>query len=108
LATLLLLILREDRVETGRELGALIGRRLACAPLAPGPCNQDPLKTAYGENLARLVRYLAPSPQELTAAGIAPVDFRYCRRTSCAVPAAGPRGLRLTRSNRRLTAFTEL
>ena len=37
-----------------------------------------------------------------------PVDFRRCRRPSCAIPRAGPDGLHLTASNRRTTAFTEI
>jgi hypothetical protein len=36
---------------------------------------------------------------------LAPVDFRYCRRPSCAVPGDRPE---LTVSNRRVTAFTSL
>jgi hypothetical protein len=62
---------------------------------------------AYGRPLARLARALAPAP--LAKAGpsglpLVPVDFRRCRRESCAV-AAGPH---LTTAGRRTTAFTEL
>jgi hypothetical protein len=35
-----------------------------------------------------------------------PVDFRYCRSESCAVP--GPEAAHLTASNRRTTAFTSV
>jgi hypothetical protein len=35
-----------------------------------------------------------------------PVDFRYCRRESCAVP--GSDAAHLTASNRRVTAFTSV
>ena len=62
---------------------------------------------AYGWPLARLVRALAPAP--VAAPGpaglpLVPVDFRRCRRESCAV-AAGPH---LTASGRRTTAFTQV
>ncbi len=36
---------------------------------------------------------------------LVPVDFRYCRSSSCAVPAGDGR---LTTANRRLTLFTEV
>jgi hypothetical protein len=39
---------------------------------------------------------------------LVPVDFRYCRRESCAVPLAGSAGTHLTRSGRRTTAFTSI
>lgn len=97
-----------DSIDQGRQLGSLIGRRLACAPLAPGPCRRDRLTVAYGEPLARLVRMLAPTSAELASEGLVAVDFRYCRRASCAAPQSGARGERLTRSNRRITAFTEV
>lgn len=95
----------EDR---GRQLGSLLARRMACAPLGPGSCRQDRLTTAYGERLARLARSLAPAPEQLVRGGLTGVDFRYCRRPSCAVPLAGARGDRLTASNRRITVFTEV
>jgi hypothetical protein len=62
---------------------------------------------AYGWPLARLARALAPAPFARPGpAGLplAPVDFRRCRRESCAV-AASPH---LTVSGRRTTAFTQL
>jgi len=62
---------------------------------------------AYGWPLARLVRALAPAPVALVGPSglpLAPVDFRYCRRESCAVYA----GAHLTASNRRTTAFVEI
>lgn len=45
---------------------------------------------------------MAPAP--VAVGGLAPVDFRYCRRESCAVY-AGPH---VTASNRRTTLFTEI
>jgi hypothetical protein len=97
----------DGEIEPGRELGATIARRIACAPHLPDDCRHDPLVPAYGWPLARLARALAPYPEaRLGPSGLplVPVDFRRCRRESCAV-AAGPH---LTASNRRTTAFTEV
>jgi hypothetical protein len=94
-------------VDPRHALGGTIARRLACAPRLPDACRHHPLVPAYGWPLARLARALAPAPVALPGpAGLPlmPVDFRRCRRQSCAV-AAGPH---LTASGRRTTAFTEL
>ena len=94
-------------VEAGRELASAIGRRIVCAPHLPDACRHDPLVPAYGWPLARLARALAPPPEPLPAAdglALVPVDFRRCRRESCAVT-TGPH---LTASNRRTTDFTQL
>jgi hypothetical protein len=94
--------------ERGRELGATIARKLRCAPRLPGPCWRDPLTEAYGRPIAGVVRALAPQPAAVTGpSGLAlvPVDFRYCRRESCAVPGERPG---LTSSNRRVSAFTSV
>jgi hypothetical protein len=94
--------------ESGRELGATIARKLRCAPRLPGPCWRDPLTEAYGRPVAGTVRALAPQPGAVTGpSGLAllPVDFRYCRRESCAVPGERPG---LTSSNRRVSAFTSV
>jgi hypothetical protein len=95
------------KIEAGRSLAGTIGKRLACGPRLPDACHHHPLVPAYGWPLARLTRALAPAP--LARPGpdgtpLVPVDFRRCRRQSCAV-AAGPH---LTASGRRTTAFTEL
>lgn len=97
----------EGEVDPHNALGGTIARRLACAPRLPGPCRHHPLVPAYGWPLARLARALAPAPLALPGHNglpLYPVDFRRCRRESCAV-AAGPH---LTASNRRITAFTEV
>ncbi|MFN2611909.1 MAG: hypothetical protein ABR536_00900 [Solirubrobacterales bacterium] len=97
----------QPRNRAGRELAAAIGRKLVCAPRAPGPCERNPLARAYGFPLGKLVRALAPIPQPLAAADgttLVPVDFRRCRRASC----AHPRDARLTTSGRLITAFTEV
>ena len=86
-----------------RELGTTIARKLRCAPRLPGPCWQDPLTEAYGRPLAGLARALAPAPA--TVGGLLPVDFRYCRSASCALPGERPE---LTASNRRATAFLSI
>jgi hypothetical protein len=94
-------------VDAGRGLAATIGRRLACAPRLPDGCRHHPLVPAYGWPLARLARALAPAPIAVPGPSglpLVPVDFRRCRRESCAV-AAGPH---LTASGRRTTAFTEI
>ena len=94
--------------DRGRELGATIARKLRCAPRLPGPCWRDPLTEAYGRPVAGVVRALAPQPVAVaTPSGLdlLPVDFRYCRRQSCAVP--GER-TGLTRSNRRVSVFTSV
>jgi hypothetical protein len=97
--------------EGPRELGATIGRRIACAPRLPDACRHHPLVRAYGWPLARLTRALAPSPAARPGAlgqPLVPVDFRYCRRPSCARPRIGPQGLHLTTSGRRTTVFTSI
>jgi hypothetical protein len=94
-------------VTAGRGLASAIARRIVCAPHLPDACRHQPLVPAYGWPLARLVRALAPAPEPLSGPDglpLAPVDFRRCRRASCAV-AAGPH---LTASNRRTTDFTQL
>jgi len=94
-------------IDPHNALGSTIARRLACAPRLPEPCRHHPLVPAYGWPLARLARALAPAPLALPGAGglpLYPVDFRRCRRESCAL-AAGPHA---TASGRRITAFTEI
>jgi Flp pilus assembly pilin Flp len=94
-------------VKAGRDLAGAISRRLACAPHLPDACRHHPLVPAYGWPLARLARALAPAPEAKPGPSgllLVPVDFRRCRRESCAV-AAGPH---LTASGRRTTAFTQL
>lgn len=101
----------EGEVEPGRALGGAIARRLACAPRPPGPCRRHPLVPAYGWPLARLARALAPPPLARLGPGglpLVPVDFRRCRRESCAVPLPGAAGAHLTASGRRTTAFVQV
>lgn len=95
-------------IDEGRSLGTAIARKLRCAPRLPGPCWRDPLTEAYGRPLAGLVRALSPRPSPRAGPGgvpLVPVDFRYCRRPSCAVATGDTR---LTASNRRTTAFTSV
>jgi hypothetical protein len=97
-----------DGIDPRRSLGDTLARRIACAPRQPGACRHHPLVPAYGWPLARLVRALAPVPVAVAGpAGLplVPVDFRRCRRPSCAVPKPGEE-LHLTASGRRTTAFT--
>ncbi len=99
-----------EGIDPQRSLGGTIARRIACAPRHPGACHHHPLAPTYGWPLARLVRALAPAPVAVTGPSglpLVPVDFRRCRRQSCAVPKPGE-GLHLTSSNRRTTAFTKI
>jgi hypothetical protein len=94
-------------IDAGRSLAGTISKRLACAPRLPGDCRHHPLVPAYGWPLARLTRALAPPPTAMPGPSglpLVPVDFRYCRRESCAVAA----GSHLTASRRRTTAFTQI
>ena len=94
--------------KAGPELGSAIARKLRCAPRLPGPCWRDPLTEAYGRPLAGAIRALAPDPEAIPGPDgqvLLPVDFRYCRRSSCAVPSGR---IGLTASNRRVTAFTSI
>ncbi len=94
-------------VDAGRTLARALGRKVACAPRLPDACRHHPLVPAYGWPLARLARAFAPAPTARPGPGglpLVPVDFRRCRRASCAV-AAGPH---LTASGRRTTAFVEV
>jgi hypothetical protein len=87
-------------IDPRNALGGTIAQRLACAPRLPGACRHHPLVPAYGWPLARLARALAPAPVAVPGPGglpLGPVDFRRCRRESCAL-AAG----------HRTTAFTEI
>jgi hypothetical protein len=97
----------EGEVDAGRGLAGTIAKRIACGPRLPDACRHHPLVPAYGWPLARLARALAPAPVPRPGPSglpLVPVDFRRCRRESCAV-AAGPH---LTASGRRTTAFTEI
>lgn len=93
---------------SARELGEVISRRIACAPRHPIPCARNPLALAYGFPLGKLVRHLAPAVETTAGPGgapLLPVDFRRCRRPSCAAPGPEPG---LTASNRRVTLFTSV
>jgi hypothetical protein len=95
------------KIDTGRRLAGALGKKISCAPRLPDACRHHPLVPAYGRPLARLARALAPPPVAMESPSglpLVPVDFRRCRRESCAV-AAGPH---LTASGRRTTAFTEV
>lgn len=91
----------------GHGLGLRIANRIACGPREPGVCRQHPTVSAYGWDLARAVRALAPVPVEVgsPAGALVPVDFRYCQKPGCAVSSGDGR---LTSHNRRLTLFTEI
>jgi hypothetical protein len=94
--------------DEARRLGSALDRKIRCPARLPDPCWQDPLTEAYDRPVAGLVRALAPTPRPVagpSGGGLVPVDFRYCRSESCAVPGDSPG---LTESNRRVTAFTSV
>ncbi|HYP55638.1 MAG TPA: hypothetical protein VEQ41_04965, partial [Solirubrobacterales bacterium] len=97
--------------DAGRRLAGTRGKKIACAPRLPDGCRHHPLVPAYGWPLARLARAMAPAPAARPGASglpLMPVDFRRCRRESCAVPLPGAAGVHLTASGRRTTAFVQL
>jgi hypothetical protein len=97
----------DGEIEAGRDLAGALSRRIACGPRLPDSCRHHPSVTAYGWPLARLTRALAPPPRTRPGPSglpLVPVDFRRCRRESCAVATGG----RLTASGRRPTAFTQV
>src|SRR6476646_5960473 len=107
LTVLIAAIVAGDDLDSTPGLGRAIAAKIVCAPRASGPCRHHPLVPAYGWPLARLARALAPPPLARPGPSglpLMPVDFRRCRRESCAV-AAGPH---LTASRRRTTAFVQL
>lgn len=109
LITVIAALAAAGEIDPNRSLGGTIARRLTCAPRIPDACRHHPLVPAYGWPLARLIRALAPAPTVRPAPSgqlLVPVDFRRCRRQSCAVPRPGAAGLHLTTSGRRTTAFT--
>jgi hypothetical protein len=108
LAVVIVQISSSPPTKAARSLDSLLARRLRCAPAEPAPCWQDPLTLAYGRSVAGAVRALAPPPVAVAAPDglrVAPVDFRYCRHETCAVPGERPG---LTVSNRRMTAFVSV
>ena len=92
--------------EGAQGLATALQRKIRCPARLPDPCWQDPLTAAYGRSVAGAVRALAPVPSAVggtSGVPVLPVDFRYCRSESCAIPGERPE---LTASNRRVTAFT--
>lgn len=94
----------------GRSFGGFLAHRIACA--VKGGCGSmdEPLRVAYGEVDAELVRRYAPNivyePGTLTL----PVDFRQCREHRCS-DARDNRDLdahRSLRGGQPATAFTRL
>jgi hypothetical protein len=111
LAMLIAFAMLAGEAGPGRQLGARIADRIACGPRAPDACRHHPAVEAYDWPLARVLKQLTPAPVALPGpdgSALVPVDFRYCRRPSCAVPVSGDGALRLTTSNRRVTYFTEV
>ncbi len=100
-----------EEIEPSRGPAGTIARRLACAPRLPGPCRHHPLVPAYGWPLARLARALAPAvatQRGPSGLPLVPVDFRRCRRESCAVALPSAAAAHIAASGRRTTAFTQV
>ena len=93
----------------GRAFGGFLTRHFACA--VGGRCDHDELRLvrAYGERDAATVRALAPNLVYEPGERELPVDWRRCRRVSCA---AAPDDRRLDAHvggrRARATAFTRL
>lgn len=100
-----------EEIDPGSGPAGTIARRLVCAPRLPGACRHHPLVPAYGWPLARLARALVPVAAARSGPSglpLVPVDFRRCRRESCAVPLPGKGAAHTTASGRRTTAFTQV
>jgi hypothetical protein len=111
LLTAIAAIATEGEIDGGRYLAGSIATKIRCAPRLPDDCRHHPLVFSYGWPLARLVRALSPVPLARPGPSglpLVPVDFRRCRRESCAMPLPGAAGLHLTASGRRTTAFTQV
>lgn len=107
----LILVAGQAGSDIGRGVGVRIANRIACGPVGPGACRSHPAIEAYGERVAKAIQALAPGPMVLTDGSgrtLLPVDFRYCRQSSCAEVDPGRPDLELTASNRRTTWFTEV
>ena len=102
------LLAAEPRLD-GRSFGGFLAHRLACA--AKGGCRDGDaqLAAAYGRPDAALLREHAPNivyePGELQL----PVDYRSCRRPTCAdAPADRDADVHRTNAGRRATVFTRV
>jgi hypothetical protein len=75
----------------GRHLGGFLARHFTCA--VAGRCDRDErrLAAAYGERDAATVRALAPNVVYEQGERELPVDWRRCRRVSCAAAPDDPR-----------------
>lgn len=74
-----------DGLLKGRAFGDAIFQRILCAVRKSGSClREDALAKAYGEDVAELVRDLAPEIVYEAGTKQMPVDFRRCRKTECA------------------------
>ena len=87
-----------------RELGEMLARRIACTP----PLSRALRAQSARPRLRLPARQAGPEPRPRPGGqdlGELPVDFRYCRRASCARPGSDAG---LTSSGRRVTEFTSV
>jgi hypothetical protein len=91
----------------GRAFGGFLARHFGCA--VGGRCDRDELRlvSAYGERDAAAVRALAPNLVYERGERELPVDWRRCRRVSCASAPDDPR-LDAHLGDDRATAFTRV
>ena len=111
LAAGLILVAGQAGSGIGRGVGVRIANRIACGPVGVGSCRTHPAIDAYGERLAKAITALGPRPTIMTdgsGRSLLPVDFRHCRRPSCAEFDPSRPDLKLTGANRRTTWFTEV
>jgi hypothetical protein len=93
----------------GRSFGGFLAFHLACAIKRDCHRGEDLLERAYGRRDAHLVRDLAPNLVYEPGERQLPVDWRACRRATCAeAPDERDLDVHLTGSGERVTAFTRL
>ena len=94
----------------GRSFGGFLSHRIVCG-VKGSKCDDGDraLARAYGKTDAELLRRYAPGIVYEPGEPQIPIDFRECRRVSCASAAQG-RDLDVHRSNagRRATVFTRV
>jgi hypothetical protein len=93
----------------GRSFGGFLAFRIVCTVERDCHDGDASLKRAYGTRDAALVRELAPNLVYEPGERQLPVDWRDCRRVSCAeAPDEPDLDVHRTRADRRATAFTRI
>lgn len=93
----------------GRILGDTVLERILCAVRGGASCErEEELAAAYGEDMAATVRDYAPEIVYESGTQAMPVDFRLCRKPSCADGYDLPATVSRTRAGLEATAFTHV